>query len=279
MTIIQRVLFFIGLILFGVNIAGFFIPLRNPEIYQQETGFHEDITLTEDELYEVIDQKGETSAEYVTRLNQALNKGISHFWLDEGIDKYNLRIPIHENWWLFFASFINPEKYEKWEYINYKKAIERGVGLCSQHAIIMAQILQENGLNSNIVELTGHAVVRVQIDQENDTWWIADPDYGVLIEYDLGEVEKDPEIIKTDYLEKGYAPVVVDNLAKIYGKEGNFILPSDVREVYLDRYRTESRAYIFIWVIPAILILPYSLSYLHKKKDNKSVRYLWTMEL
>lgn len=250
----------IGLSLIAVNIAGFFLPLRNPSIYKERTEFENDITLTEDELLEAIKRRDETVEVYVERLNEAINKGIAHYWKDEGIDKYNLRVPIYENYLLFIASYIRPLDFEKYEFFSYKKAIERGVGLCSQHAIIISEVLKAHGINSRIILLTGHVVVMAQVDKKKDVWWIVDPDFGVVIKHNIATIEESPEMVRILYSEKGYDTKIVDQLVKAYGKDGNVVsngvfeyLPSKIGYI-------EYLSYIFIWIIPLILILPYTLT-------------------
>ena len=69
---------------------------------------------------------------------------IAHYWRDEGINKYYLRIPFWENYLLYIASYIDPEEYLKYEFYDYRRAIERGVGLCSQQAIIVSTWFDSN---------------------------------------------------------------------------------------------------------------------------------------
>ncbi len=255
-------LFLIGLILIGLNITGFFVPLRNPDIYQEpNTPFKDDITLAEKQLYEIIEKKEDESNEkYVVRLNEAINKGIAHYWDDSGINEYSLRIPIYENYLLFFASYIAPPPYSKYEYCNYRKAIERGVGLCSQHAIIISAILEEKNIGSKIIELpilSRHVVAMAQVNKENNTWWVLDPDYGVVIKHDILEIEKNPQIIREYYTEKGYDAKTVNKLIKTYGQEGSLI--RDGVKDYCGRikYYIEYLSYIGIWVITMIFLSPY----------------------
>lgn len=248
-------LYFSAALLIGLNVTGLGLSLRNPDIYQERsTKFEEDITLTETELYDAIVRTEDSDQEYVIKLNQALNHGIAHYWRDEGIHKYNLRIPIHENYLLYFASYLYPRAFEKYTFYNYKKAIERGVGLCSQHSIIISQILEQNGIASRLVALSGHVVAMAQVEKESDTWWVVDPDFGVVVEHSISEIEKNPEIIRPYYEAKGYEPKKVNGLVMIYGKDGNRIWkgPKD----YLGRkFQFEKLSYVAIWVIPIMLLL------------------------
>ncbi|MDT4897472.1 MAG: hypothetical protein QOH25_2549 [Acidobacteriota bacterium] len=108
--IASRTLLCIGLLLLGINIAGTFIPLRNPDLYKDDLSlFKDDITLTEDQLWSsTVRRLDESTEEYVIKLNEAVNKGTAHYWDDRGIYRYNLRISIYENYLLFFASYLSP---------------------------------------------------------------------------------------------------------------------------------------------------------------------------
>lgn len=251
-------LFCIGLLLLCINIAGFFIPLRNPDLYGDEQSFFkDDITLTEDQLWSSTARRQDESTEaYVFRLNEVVNKGIAHYWDDRGINKYNLRIPIYENYLLFFASYLYPSHYTKYEYSDYKKAIERGLGQCSEHAIIMAGLLKDHGIESRILALNGHVVAMALVNQ--DRWWIADADFGVVIPHSIAEIENEPNIIRPIYKQKGYSDELVDWFVSVYGKEGNQVF-SGSREFQPRSYYFERLSYILIWIIPVMMMIPYFL--------------------
>ena len=186
--------FIVGITLLNLNIFGLLISLRNTDIYTEtEVLFKDDITLSRKEVKNgIIRKANESDKEYVYRINKIINKGTAHYWKNEGIKKYNLRVPIWENYLLHFNYFN-----KKYEYSNYKKAIERGVGLCSQQAIIVTGILNDNGINAQIIGLSGHVVLRTEV--ENNIWYIVDPDYGIIIPYDIFEIEKKYKVFSTNF--------------------------------------------------------------------------------
>lgn len=266
MPVIRVLFFFIGIFLIIINITGLFISLRNDEIYQEEnTGFKNDITITEEQLYDVINNSNIKRELYLVKLTEAVNKGIAHYWSDEGIGKYNLRIPVYENYLLYLAGIAIPRLYQKYEYVNYKKAIERGVGLCSQQAIIVSEILREKGIKSQLIGLAGHVVVAAEVDEKVNKWWVLDPDYGVVIKRNIDEIENDTRIIEDYYAKNGFSRQTIASLRKKYGKKGNFI--STVKEyngsinkyVSLIKYYIEYISYILIWFIPLFFMAPYCL--------------------
>ncbi|HEY6187228.1 MAG TPA: hypothetical protein VIW80_06110 [Pyrinomonadaceae bacterium] len=257
----------LGLILLGINVAGLFISMRNPAIYHEaKVRDKDDITLTEAELLQAGERRqGESTEAYILRLNDAVNKGIAHYWEDEGIAKYNLRVPVYENYLLYLASYIRPRDYRKYEFYNHYKNIERGVGICSLHALVMAGMLKDHGVDSRIVLLTDHVVAMAEVDKEHNRWWVVDPDLAVVVKHDMREIEANTDLVKPFYLEKGYAPDYVDFVAGLYGSEGNRVF-RDVNEYLPWKLGVvEYLSYIMIWVLPVMLMAPFALSYLSNR--------------
>jgi hypothetical protein len=280
---IVRLLMLFGAVLLLINIFGLFKPLRNPDIYQEEkTYFKNDIILTEEEFYKKISRENELDKDYVKKVVRAVNDGFAHYTEINGLKseinglkKYNLLIPFYENYILYALKFILPlEYYKYYEYCDYHKAIARGVGQCGQASVILSGILEDNNIKAKIAWLNGlHVVNLVQVDKENDLWWVADPDYGVIIENDLEEIEKNPEIIIPYYQEK--IPEIKDknqqnkiiNILLTSYKGKNKVIANGINKYCGPKYYIEYLSYILIWVLPIILILPYL--YLKIKSNYK----------
>ncbi|MCH8332833.1 hypothetical protein IIC65_02780 [Candidatus Sumerlaeota bacterium] len=248
--------FAIGLALLALNISGFFIPLRNSKIYTElETGFTDDITLTAEQTMAQISRlEGERAEDYVRRLNGVINRGIAHYWEDEGIRRYRLHVPPYENFLLYVAGHLD-RRLKKYEFYDYKKAIERGVGLCSQQSLIVGSILSENQVRARLAGLEGHVVTLAEVDEARGVWWVLDPDYGVIIDHSLDEIESDPELIRPYYSARGYGAEAVDNLVRIYGPDGNRVRESAARYHTLAWF--ERLTYVMIWLIPVVCLTPY----------------------
>lgn len=271
--------FVIGLSLLTLNVSGVFISLRNPAIYRERTQFPDDITLTEEDVWRIVRQDYDSVKDCAVAINSAVNRGIAHYW-GEDVAKYNLSIPLRENYLLFaathvyafltasipafrdgFEQFNEPsDVLRKYEFSDYKKALERGVGLCSQHAIIVAQLLKHKGIDTRIVYLQGHVVAMARVDPQQNRWWVLDPDFGVVIRHDMTEIEKDPKLIAPYYQEQGVSPPTLRRLIRVYAREGNNVYPS-VAEYHgkdrLYKYYFEYLLYLLKWVIPIGLISPY----------------------
>lgn len=257
-----------------LNVPGIFLSLRNSSIYNEtSTILNNDITLNYVEMkQQIVRRANESDEEYVFRISKIIHDGIVNYWLDEGIEKYNLRVPIWENYLLYLVSFIKPDIYRKYEYANYNKAIERGVGLCSQQAIIVTGILNDNGIDAEIIALSGHFVLRAKVNE--NTWYVVDPDYGVVISHDIFEIEANPDLIRPYYgdLESklNASEGLSSRMVALYGHYGNVIYKNGVIGYFgKKRYYFEYLSYIAIWVIPLLMFIPYSLTILKIRVQRK----------
>jgi hypothetical protein len=256
------VLFSAGALLMAINVTGLFLSLRNPRLQSEKTLFKNDIIITPPRLWEDIRRRsGETAEEYVRRLNSVVAQAMAHEWADRSIDEYHLRVPIWENYILYFMSYAMPRPFLKYEFADYEKALERGVGLCSQHALVLTEILREEGIEAQVIALDGHVVARVEV--EKGEWIIADPDYGVVIPHDILKVQNGPEMVLPYYIvaTKNYRPGgkghSAEKIAAIYGRENNYILEEGAKG-YMGaaRYNFEKNSYRVKWLLPAALMLP-----------------------
>jgi len=250
-----------------LNVFGLFITLRNNDIYQERhVFFKNDISMTEKEAKAILYNLSLPKEDYVVKVTETVNKAMAHYWENEGIIEYNLRIPIYENYLLFAAGYLLPE-YRKYEFCNHHKALERGVGLCSQHAIVAAGFLEEGGFDTKLIQLSGHFVASVKTDDSE--WWTIDPDFGVVINHSLSEIEKNPSIIIPYYESKGYDSQIIDEWVTVYGKEGNIVNERGVWE--WNKCYIEYLSYILIWAIPLVLITPIIFSFRKDIYNNITV--------
>ena len=268
MKILTKILFLIGVVLLGINIFGLFKSMRNPAIYTEEANIRnriDDVTIEYPEIKELLKQSdGESNVDFAVRINKVVNDGVSHYWRAEGISKYHLRVPVWENYLLYVASYINPKKYERYEFSNYKKNLERGVGLCSTHSIVVKGVLLENGIKAELLDVGGHhVVVRAELDDHKT--YMLDPDFGMVVPYDTAAITADPELVRAPYedLAASYYPDAVDPyttqiLVDIFG---------DKKHVYDVKNSFESFSYGAIWIIPLLLMLPLAISLFRKKKQ------------
>lgn len=270
MKILKKIFFVLGLLLIILNISGLSKTMRNSDIYTEEITLRNrinDITIKYPDILELLERKdGESNMKFSIRINKVVNKGFAHYWKREGIDKYYLRVPIWENYLLFFASYVNPKRYERYEFSNYKKNLERGVGLCSAHSIIVKGILMENGMKAELLDLGGrHVVVRAEIN--DSITYILDPDYGIVVPCDTAAVQANPELARKPYSEMAdlyypdaIDPYTTDFIVEIFGSYKN---------IYTVDNTFEYVTYWAIWIIPFLLMLPFGFEFLKKNNKNR----------
>ncbi|MGQ0749518.1 MAG: transglutaminase-like domain-containing protein [Betaproteobacteria bacterium] len=270
----------LAIVLISSNVAGLITSLRNDEIFSEKNVlFPDDITLTARQVHDVIAAPAADRKSYAMAVSHAINKGVAHYlWLDEGIEKYNLRVPFHENYILFVASYLIPQYYRKYEFRDYRRAIERGVGLCSQHAIIVAEILRKKGLASGIVsmpthaDMPGHVVATARVDDARNEWWILDADYGVVVPHGIEAVRAQPSIVAPYYRRRGYDEQTVATLVSNYAKDAR-VFPDGAKNYGVMTYWAEAIAYALIWIIPGFLAIPFVLTLRSGKQPLRHRKY------
>jgi hypothetical protein len=254
------ILFFTGLFLLLINGYGLFKTMRNPAIFQEEIKIRNrvnDITIGYPEIKDILKrQPNESNVDFAVRINKAVNKGMIHYWRNEGIEKYHLRVPAWENYLLYAASYISPKRYRKYEFSNYKKNLERGAGLCSTHSTVVKGVLLDNGIKAELLDVGGHhVVVRAELN-DTDTYML-DPDYGIFVPHDTAAITANPELAREAYrdLASHYYPDAVDPYTTDYVTE----IYGHHKHVYSVSNWFEGFSYWAIWIIPFLLILPFVL--------------------
>lgn len=262
-TQIVNLMLYIGLLLLVVNITGLFIPLRNDAIYTEpDASFPRDIVIPYKAAVHLVNRlPGEADLEYLERLTQVINASMAHYWVKEDAAKYRILVPVWENWLLWIAGMFRADGYDMYEYFDYHKALERGVGMCSQHAIAEVGILNDNGVEAQIINLSNqHIVLRARI---GDEYYVADPDFGVVIPYDLWKLHQEPELVRPYY--QGFQ--MDDWAIKVFALNGHVVF-DDLRmykQIRLWSF-TEWFSYLAIWLIPLLLIVPFLLHRLDTKR-------------
>jgi hypothetical protein len=267
MKTFNKVLFFLAILLLGMNITGLFMSMRNPEIYTEENiikNRKNDITIGYPEIKKLLIKKtGESNEAFAIRINKVVNDGFIHYWKEAGITKYHERVPIWENYLLFLASYIDPKDYRLYEFSNYKKNLERGVGLCSAHSIVVKGVLNDYGIDASLWDIAGHVVVRANVGDKK--WIILDPDFGVVVPYDTAAIQANPELVRPAYQNmaalyypEAKEPYTTDHVVEIYGREGNHVYTVDNWFEYF--------SYWAIWLIPLVLMFPYCIQLIRRNK-------------
>ena len=253
MRVLKNILFGLGLLLLLINLTGLVKSMRHPDLYTEEnTGRLNDVTIELAEAKkQLLRKENESDKDFALRVNDIVSKSMSHYFKNEGKKKYNLRVPLRENYILFLVNSFKEDN--RYEFKNYKKGLERGVGLCSSHSIVVQGVLLDNGIEAQLWDIAGHVVVRARVSEEE--WYILDPDYGLYVPYDIAAIEADPEITRPSYEHMADLykpeyddPYTTDKVVELYGKEGNHIYSYDAR--------FEKSSYVAIWLLPLLLMAP-----------------------
>jgi len=255
MKILRPLLFLTGLILFALNINGLFKSLRKEELYSEPTPYKDDISIRFSETKKQWGRmKNESDRDFAIRATMLINHSMAHYWKDEGIQKYYMQVPLWENYILTIKQWITGER--KYEFRNYKKAIERGVGICSQPCIALKDMLNENGIKAELWDLKGHIIVEAAFSDNSK--YVLDPDYGKFVPYSMKQIEDNPELVRETYKNQDaiYTAGLIehkhtDDIVKLYERDGNHIY-------YMDK-SFEDFSYIAIWILPLLLAMPFIL--------------------
>jgi hypothetical protein len=258
MKTFNKIIFVFGIGLLGINIYGLFKSMRNPAVYSEEVTLRNrinDISINYPGIKDLLKRKdSESNKDFAIRINKVVNDGFIHYWKAEGIDKYHLRVPVWENYLLYIASYVNPKRYKLYEFSNYKKNLERGVGLCSTHSTIVKGVLLKNGIKAELLDIGGHHVV-VRAELDDSTVYILDPDFGIVVPHDTAAITANPELVRAPfsnmselYYPDAKDPYTTDIMVDIFGKK---------KHVYSVENWFESFSYWAIWIIPFLLMLPF----------------------
>jgi Transglutaminase-like superfamily len=264
----------LGAVLLIVNTAGVFTSLRSLELQPLSSEIARissgpgDLTMSLEEARKSIRRRaGEAVEEFADRLTQVVSDATAHSWSERVRTRFNLRVPFWENYILWLAGEISP-RYRTYTFADPRKALERGVGLCSQVSLILVSLLREEGIDARIVQLDGHTLVTAQVAAGK--WHMLDADYGVVIPHSLAEIEKDPEMIRPYYsaaltrlnpeaqrIRPESNRELVDSLVNYFSPAGNFIEPAGAHSVLgSGAVEFEVWAYWLKWRLPLVLFLP-----------------------
>lgn len=181
--------------------------------------------------------------EAVRRVDEAwVSSGYSAAFVEEAVRTWDAatayewpegyaRVSARDNWILAAAAWLDPllratglEKdavlFGQFESFRYERALGRGFGICSQHALGFADLLYRRyGVDARPIGLGGHVVTRIVL--RDGRKMIADPSIGLTLPFSLSEAEADLEPVRAAYRAAGHAA-----LAETYDQAGNVRAPT-----------------------------------------------------
>lgn len=244
----------LGVLLLTINIYGTFKDIRPRDFFVDDMRFLSDTPNSYDKtLKNIAKRRDENIGIYADRLTYVISDGLGHIkWNKSDSRKYHQLIPIWENYILYFmGKFSKIPEYERYHYTDYKRSLERGIGICGDASMIMSQILDENKIKNKIISFPGHVVVEATAD--TDRTYIYDADFGVVINHSVDEVNQNPELIELPYSNKGYSIKEIETLKETYARP--LARWDGVAHFMTKKYYFEYMAYFLKWPLPVFLIL------------------------
>lgn len=172
----------------------------------------------------------------------------------ESFTDSHLVVPVWENYLLYAFSFLHPSTYRAYEFVDYRRAIERGIGQCGQQALAVVGFLETHGFNTGFADLSRHVVATAEV--EPGTWYVLDPDFGLSIPHSVEDLAADQSLVESYYstfnnpgsdlfrypwlVYSEYPPVLTYGGVRIRRPMGSLIEPA---------------AYLAKWFLPILLIL------------------------
>ena len=203
---------------------------------------------------------------YVQEVNKIFNQRILHYWDKENWKKYHITLPLYENYILYFLTHtLYRQNALRYEFCNYEKTLERGVGVCSQAATALADFFNKQGIHTNVIAWPLHVITEVEV--EPGVWWTVDPDYGVTIPYSIEDINKQPSLIEPFFRQAGYSNEMIEKVLQTYSYPDKTKFPYNgpgYANCNSIRKKVEDWSYVFIWLIPLLLITPLAFQKIKK---------------
>lgn len=267
LTLILIAVFITGLSLTVINLYGLTQELRPPVFFADELRFEDDITLTLEETMQQIQRlPNEDELAFATRVTKVISQGLAHIhWEDYDTAKFNQRIPIWENYFIYFLSVVTdiPE-YQRYHFADYRRSLHRGIGICGDASMIMSQILDEQGIENQLITYPGHVVLAAKFKDGTERTF--DPDFGVPLDLSPEEVRLQSSIVSDKYFQSGYTASDKKIMQRIFNNE--FERWNGVKHFITKKYYFEKVSYWLKWPFPLFLIL-ISLYFYRKRNITK----------
>jgi hypothetical protein len=205
---------------------------------------------------------------FVGKINALVHENIAHYWPSDPAE--SLRVPFTQNYLLYLASYVKPSIYRNYEYCSYTRALQRGVGLCSEAAIVVTDILGRKGIEAHMVYFNGHVVTIAKLPDSNGGHWLyLDPYYNVIIPTDFDSLNRNPDLVRPYYEASGLDQGDIDALVGFMKNTPNRLFTAGVTG-YTDcnwkKITVRKTAEVAKWILPILLLMPAALAVLRKVK-------------
>lgn len=247
-----------GIFLMALNLYGLTQSIRKPGLgvndLEQLRFVPEEVWSYEQSLAAIANLDGaRPPSELAPQASQVVNQSLIHVsWNDVDPVKYRQLVPVWENYFLWaIGKFSGLSQFERYHYANYKRNIERGIGICGDASTILSSIMDNHGIHNRIISFRGHVIV--EYEREDGRLELIDPDFGVELGMTLNELLERPGRAKERYLAAGYSEKESETLRKAYQTTHSIF--EDTFHFMSKRYIFETVSYWLKWLTPALLIL------------------------
>ena len=199
--------------------------------------------------------RGEDEMDYLRRLTTGVHERMTHWGsLQHGGQD---PVAVWDNWILATAGVVR-QRWRNWEFWEHERALARGWGLCTQHATIVFDVLEDQGYSPRRIDWPAHSVV--EVDSRDDGAVILDADMNVVLEHSHEEIAARPVLARPAYARvnahenglAGKSPEGMADWAEAFWRQP----PQWVHSVqrYPRERQMESIAYLLKWPLPALLL-------------------------
>lgn len=265
----------LGIVLLGSNLYGEIYGMRVAEaIPADELRFENDLEIGPTEALKALQRnENETDRDYAKRATTVIQRSMAHVrrWHGHPPDLWNQRIPFTENPYLHLLGHLpGLPQFERYHFANYKRSIERGIGVCGDHTLILSQVLDLAGIDNVLLSFRGHVLAEVRFHDSNTM--LLDPDFGVIIHSDAEGFKEDPSILTNAYLKAGYSQREIDTLQSTFAL--GYKQFDSAYSFMRMRWWFEHVSYIAKWAVPMLLLssAPILLGMRRRQRSRKNIQ-------
>ncbi len=242
----------------GLNLYGLTQPIRYPGLFETDKDllrFSSEKNYTFDETMETLDrfEPAETSIDTTRELNTIVNNAMTHvYWTRVDPGTYRQLVPAWENYFLYaIGKFTSLPQFNRYHFSDYRRTLERGIGLCGDASIVLSSLLDKYDIENNILAYPeGHVIVE-QFNEDGQSR-LFDPDFGVELGVTRDELPNRLDEVEQAYLAAGYDKERdIDLLLSIY--QGDLHPYDDTKHFMTLRYYFERISYVMKWLLPIML--------------------------
>lgn len=199
----------------------------------------------------------ESSVAFAGAATVLVSECLAHieWWKLDPVKAYQT-VPFWENPVLWaLGRFSGLPNYQRYNFTDYRRTLERGFGVCGDASIVLSQLLDKKGIKHNIIAFPDHVLVEAELDGK---LCVLDPDFGVVTKHSLAELASNSELTTQYYLDAGFPQSDATSMGKIVKKR--FFAYSSVFRFVPKRYILERVSYWFFWYVPPVIVISLGLA-------------------